>query len=175
MPDKYYIEDAKKLFEAVFDLERMTAEFDEGDFNRILMACGNMPTPIEYLVHGIKNFYGKNWRPLWADDKHDYYQFKEVSIEWTDEGSERFIPGCQEDMGWIGKDPAKLRDEVATYVKHKHPEAVGFLWHPTNEDGACIAVMAYTKQDAQYESHWPFWLFGKEGEDAPGDAAPNQD
>ena len=73
MPDKYYIEDAKKLFEAVFDLERMTAEFDEGDFNRILMACGNMPTPIEYLVHGIKNFYGKNWRPLWADDKHDYY------------------------------------------------------------------------------------------------------
>jgi len=54
-------------------------------------------------------------------------------------------------MLWIGKkDPAKSGDEVAAYVKHKQPEAVGFLWHPDDVDGNCYAVMAYTKQDKQY-------------------------
>ena len=98
MPDKYNISDAEPLFVAVFELDNMMASFDENNFNRILMACGHMPIPIEYLVKGIENFYAKHWRPTWADDKLDYYQFKEVSIEWTEEGIERFIPDCQEDM-----------------------------------------------------------------------------
>ena len=79
-------------------------------------------------------------------------------------------------MLWIGKkDPAKVGDEVAAYVKQKHPSAVGFLWHPDDVDGNCYAVMAYTKQDKQYNCHTPFWLFGKEGDAAPSDAAANQD
>ena len=82
LPDKYSIEEAKTLFEAVFAMDRMCAEFEEGNFNRIIMSCGSSPTPIEFLVKGIEKFYGKYWRPAWADDKVDFYEFKEVSIEW---------------------------------------------------------------------------------------------
>ena len=43
-PDKYMIEEAKTLFKDTFTLDRMThKEFDESNFNRILMSCGSLP------------------------------------------------------------------------------------------------------------------------------------
>ena len=54
LPDKYMIEEAKDLFKAVFTFENMThKEFDENNFNRILMSCSPLPAALEALVGGI--------------------------------------------------------------------------------------------------------------------------
>ena len=78
---------------------------------------------------------------------------------------------------WCIADEEKKGENFAAYIKHKYPDAVGMMWHP--EVDAANAILAYEKQDANYESHWPFWVFGIEskaeaGEEA-GEAEPNQD
>ena len=87
LDEKLTNEMAERLVKEIFKDPRMMGdkEFDQGDFNRILMAVGVTPAPLEYVIAGVKQFYGKYWAPPWKDDPIEFVAFTEVSLQWENE------------------------------------------------------------------------------------------